>query len=82
MKNNDIEMELRGLYLKRETQLDEINKEINSKIRELQNTCDHKNEKGEYTIEYDSTYEMRSSEMYCTQCGKSGSRKEIIGDVI
>ncbi|NRU52626.1 hypothetical protein [Clostridium beijerinckii] len=77
MKNNDIEMELKGLYLKRKTLLDEVNKEITEKIKDLQDDCDHKDEKGEYTIEYDSTYEMRSSEMHCTQCGKSGSREEI-----
>lgn len=79
MKNNDIEMELKGLYLKRKTLLDEVNKEITEKIKELQDDCDHKDEKGEYTIEYDSTYEMRSSEMHCTQCGKSGDKKELKG---
>lgn len=79
MKNNDIEMELKCLYLKRKTILDEINKEINYKIEELQDTCDHKDEYYNNTIEYDSSYEMRSSEMHCTQCGKSGSKEEIIG---
>lgn len=29
------------------------------------------------TLAYDSSYEMRASDMHCTQCGKSGSRTEL-----
>ena len=36
--------------------------------------CNHMKD-GEYTIKYDSAYEMRSSQMYCTQCDKSGRQQ-------
>ena len=39
--------------------------------------CSHMKD-GEYTIKYDSAYEMRSSQMYCTQCDKSGSWDELV----
>ena len=39
--------------------------------------CNHMKD-GEYTIKYDSLYEMRSSQMYCTQCNKSGSWDELV----
>jgi Skp family chaperone for outer membrane proteins len=77
MINKEIKYELKELYNKRKRLIDKINKEITAKIIELQNNCDHKDEKGNYTIEYDSIYEMRSDEMHCTQCGKSGSRYEL-----
>ncbi len=40
----------------------------------LQKICFHEN------LEYDCEYEMRSSQMYCTKCDKSGSRKELRED--
>ena len=33
--------------------------------------CNHKN------IEYQDIYEMRSEFMYCKDCGKKGSRREL-----
>lgn len=58
-------------------------KNIENKTNNLQDICDHKDYLGNYTIKYDSSYEMRSNEMHCTQCFKSGSREELTGkDVI
>lgn len=45
-------------------------------------SCNHKDENGKSLIEYESEYEMRSSDMHCTKCGKSGSREELENDTI
>lgn len=37
----------------------------------LQRTCKHKNPDGTDAWVYDSEYEMRSSQMHCSICGKS-----------
>ena len=39
--------------------------------------CNHRDIKGNLTIKYDSAYEMRSSDMHCTQCGECGTREEL-----
>ncbi len=39
--------------------------------------CNHRDEDGNLTIEYDSTYEMRSRDMHCKQCGAQGSREDF-----
>lgn len=43
--------------------------------------CNHKSGSNNPTIEYDSNYEMKSSEMHCSQCGKSGTREELLNEV-
>jgi superfamily II helicase len=48
--------------------------ENNAKYMKL---CNHKSVHGLPTLDYDSIYEMRNSEMHCTQCGKHGSREEL-----
>lgn len=40
-------------------------------------TCNHRDCNGKLTIDYDSSYEMRNSDMHCVQCGKFGSREEF-----
>jgi DnaJ-class molecular chaperone len=39
--------------------------------------CNHKYIDGSSAIEYYSTYEMRSWDMYCQICKKEGSREEL-----
>lgn len=39
--------------------------------------CNHKYKNGESAIEYDSTYEMRSTEMHCNICNEHGTRQEL-----
>jgi NTP pyrophosphatase (non-canonical NTP hydrolase) len=39
--------------------------------------CNHKDDSGNSTVKYDSSYEMRSSDMHCTTCGKEGSREDF-----
>ena len=78
MVNNKIKLELKELHTKKMKLIDEFNEQIKIKREELENTCDHKNETGGATIEYSSTYEMRSDDMYCTQCGKQGSKEELL----
>lgn len=43
-------------------------------------TCNHRDEQGKPTLAYESPVEMRSSDMFCTQCMKSGSKQELIGE--
>lgn len=78
MINEKIKQELEDLYIDRIRLVDEINEKIKIKSKELEDTCDHKDKKGDYTIEYNSRYEMRSSDMYCTQCNKQGGREELL----
>ena len=40
-------------------------------------SCNHRDKRGYPTIEYDSTYETRTGDMHCTQCGASGSLEEL-----
>lgn len=42
--------------------------------------CNHLDSDGDMTIAYDSPVEMRSSDMHCTKCGKSGTRDELVAD--
>ena len=80
MLDKNILKEIDELKLKRQSIIDNlnlINREINNLIEKLQESCNHKDELGNPTIEYDSIYEMRSSDMNCMQCNKSGSRKEL-----
>lgn len=44
--------------------------------------CNHRDSKGNPTIKYDSSYEMKGSEMHCTQCGKEGTREELWNDEV
>jgi len=44
---------------------------IAEEIESRKEPCKHEK------IEYDSTYEMRSKDMYCVKCGKCGSREEL-----
>lgn len=44
--------------------------------------CNHKYPNGDTAIEYCSTYEMRSSDMYCKICKKEGTRKELENEQI
>ncbi len=39
--------------------------------------CNHKYSNGKSAIEYCSTYEMRSKDMYCKICGQEGTREEL-----
>lgn len=55
----------------------QLQKEIEKCYTDIKNSCDHKGENGDFTIDYDSCYEMRSDEMHCTQCYKCGTRKEL-----
>lgn len=56
-----------------------LDEELNKALIKFQNSCNHKDINGNFTLEYDSNYEMRNSDMYCTQCGKHGTRKELEG---
>lgn len=40
-------------------------------LSELQKNCPHD------TLAYDSSYEMRTDEMHCVKCRKSGSQEEL-----
>lgn len=42
--------------------------------------CDHTNEQGFITLEYADSNEMRTSDMYCIQCGKRGTKQELRDD--
>lgn len=77
MGNKEIAIAIKRLYSEKESLIRNINTDINNKILELQNLCTHKDESDNYTIEYDSIYEMRSRDMHCTQCDKSGSREDL-----
>ena len=39
--------------------------------------CTHRDKDNCLTIKYECSYEMRSRDMYCTQCDKRGSRYEF-----
>lgn len=39
--------------------------------------CNHKYTDGRSAIKYNSSYEMRSNDMYCKLCGKNGTKKEL-----
>lgn len=56
-----------------------INKfiDIKDKLYNLLPKCNHKDKDNQSTIEYCSSYEMRSSDMYCTQCNEHGTRAEL-----
>ena len=41
--------------------------------------CNHRDINGNLTLDYDNSYEMRSREMHCSQCGKSGTKDELSG---
>jgi len=59
-------------------EINEINKIILNQKQSIEpNNCNHRDSNGAPTIKYDSSYEMRSSEMHCTQCGKEGTREEL-----
>lgn len=74
---DELKEELKTLHLKRESILQEIDKEIANKAREVEDSCEHIDEMGKSTIAYDSIYEARSNEMHCTRCNKSGSRDSL-----
>lgn len=67
------------LFILAASNIQEKSKKIEKLTDDLKNMkpCDHKSANGLPTLEYDSIYEMRNSEMHCTQCGKSGSREEL-----
>lgn len=77
MDNKEITIAIKKLYSEKESLIRNINSDINNKIEKLQNMCTHKDENGNSTLEYDSTYEMRSRDMHCTQCEKMGSRDDL-----
>lgn len=54
-----------------------IDKVINYLKGEEENICNHKYSDGKSAIEYDSIYEMRSSDMHCEICKKHGTRQEL-----
>lgn len=73
--------ELKEIYLSLQESIGykkkKLDEELSNALVDLQNGCSHKDKNGNLTIEYDSSYEMRSSDMHCTQCGKEGSRTEF-----
>lgn len=43
--------------------------------------CNHKHVSGRSAIVYDSTYEMRLSDMHCEICNKHGTQQELEEDM-
>jgi hypothetical protein len=52
---------------------------ISHKTEQFQRSCDHKDESGKFTVDYDSFHERRSSQMHCRQCNKGGSIFDLTG---
>jgi predicted RNA-binding Zn-ribbon protein involved in translation (DUF1610 family) len=44
--------------------------------------CRHKYDDGKLAIEYDSIYEMRTSDMHCEICGKHGTKEELEAETV
>lgn len=67
------------LFILAASNMQEKSKQIDKLTEDLKymKPCNHKTLIGLPTLEYDSVYEMRNSDMHCTQCGKSGSREEL-----
>ena len=78
------DVKLKEEYIKLEKEVDKQKKVLDNKVKEakekFQNSCNHRDEKGEPTIKYNSSYEQRSNDMYCCQCHKYGTKKELIGE--
>jgi hypothetical protein len=53
-----------------------VNK-FNNIFNRVMGICDHKYPDGRSAIDYCSTYEMKSWDMYCKLCKKQGSREEL-----
>lgn len=73
--------ELKEIYLSLQESIgnkkNKLDEELKNALVNLQNSCNHKDKNGNLTIDYDSNYEMRNSDMHCTQCGKEGGRTEF-----
>lgn len=80
MYDKKLKEEYTKLELEVEKQKEVLDKKVQEAKKRFQDSCNHRDKDGKPTLEYNSIYEQRTDDMYCCQCHKYGTKKELIGE--